>query len=90
MCSIWAAVASKTAVYAFEAESQNFALLNRNTWINRLAGQVAALPLAIADTVGLDKLYLSEFIAGGSCHNQGEALDFREQPLVRRHINYET
>jgi hypothetical protein len=69
MCSIWAAVASKTAVYAFEAESQNFALLNRNIWINRLAGQVAALPLAIADTVGLDKLYLSEFIAGGSCHN---------------------
>jgi FkbM family methyltransferase len=82
MYSIWAAVASKTTVYAFEPESQNFALLNRNIWINRLAGQVTALPLAIADTVGLDKLYLSEFVAGGSCHNYGEAVDFREQPLA--------
>jgi len=82
MYSIWAAIAKKSIVYAFEPESQNFALLNRNIWVNGLGGQVTALPLAIADRVGLDKLYLSEFVAGGSCHNFGEAVDFREQPLA--------
>lgn len=68
-------------VYAFEPESQNYALLNRNIYLNRLGDRVAAYCVAIADTEGFSHLYLSEFMPGSSCHNFGEAIDFRYRPL---------
>ena len=42
MYSIWSAVTRKARVYAFEPESQNYALLNRNIAVNQLGGQVKA------------------------------------------------
>ena len=81
MYTIWAAKSRGVEVYAFEPESQNYALLNRNIHLNGLAGSVHAYCLAISDAAGLSELHLSDFMAGGSCHTLGERLDFKHEPM---------
>jgi FkbM family methyltransferase len=76
MYTIYAAVMRDARVFAFEPESQNFALLCRNIALNRVADRVTAWPCAISDRPGLDRLHISEFVAGGSCHSFGEAVNF--------------
>jgi FkbM family methyltransferase len=68
-------------VYAFEPESQNYALLNRNIVLNQLDKTVDAYCMGLSDASGLSRLHLSDLRVGGSCHSVGEALDFRHQPL---------
>ena len=81
MYSVWAAKTRGVRVFAFEPESQNFALLNRNIYLNDLGSLVTAYCLAIADSAGLSTLHLSDFHAGGSCHSLGEAVDFKHAPM---------
>lgn len=76
MYTVYAAAMRAARVMAFEPESQNYALLNRNIYSNQLGEKVRAFPLAISDTTALDALYLSRFSAGESCHNFGAAIDF--------------
>lgn len=80
--SLYAATARRCRVYAFEPESQNYALLNRNIQANALDGRITAFPCALSDRVGLDRLYLSRFEAGGSCHSVGAEVDFNLRPRV--------
>jgi len=77
MYTIWAAKTRGIRVYAFEPESQNYALLCRNIVLNGLSGQVVAYCVAISDENAFSLLYLSEFQTGGSCHTFGEKLDHR-------------
>lgn len=81
MYTIYAAVVRGARVLAFEPESQNYALLNRNIYSNRLADRVQAFPIALSDGCMLDNLYLSNFLTGGSCHNFGETVDFGGRPF---------
>ena len=85
--SLYAATARRCRVFAFEPESQNFALLNRNIQANGLDARIAAFPCALSDRVGLDRLYLSRFETGGSCHSFGAEVDFnlntRASPFVQ-------
>ncbi len=81
MYTIWAAKTRAARVFAFEPESQNYALLNRNILLNGLENLVSAYCLAISDQAGLSQLHLSQFGAGGSCHSLGEQVDFRHQPM---------
>lgn len=81
MYTIYAAAVRGARVLAFEPESQNYGLLNKNIFTNRLDALVHAYPVALSDTFGLDKLYLSEFVTGGSCHNFGESVDFDGRPF---------
>jgi len=81
MYTVLAAITRGAKVFAFEPESQNYALLNRNIHDNGLAGRVVAFCTALSDTVGFDRLYLSEFMSGGSCHSFGESIDFRGEAL---------
>jgi FkbM family methyltransferase len=81
MYSLWAAYTRGVIVYAFEPESQNYALLNKNIMSNKLDDKIVAYCVALSDSIGFSKLYLSEFIMGGSCHNFGEAIDFKYEPL---------
>lgn len=76
MYTIYAAVVRGARVLAFEPESQNYALLNRNVYSNRLDSRVQAFPVALADGSSFDKLYLSQFSTGSSCHNFGETVDY--------------
>lgn len=80
MYAIWAAGIAGARVYAFEPESQNYALLNRNIALNGLGERVKAYCLALSDAPGCSELHLSEFLAGGSCHSYGERVDFRLRP----------
>ena len=80
--SVYAATARRCRVYAFEPESQNFALLNRNIQANGLDARITAFPCALSDRVGLDRLYLSRFETGGSCHSFGAEVDFKLETRV--------
>jgi FkbM family methyltransferase len=80
MYTVYAAVLRKMKVFAFEPESQNYALLNANIEANGISDRVLAFPLAMSDTLSPDKLYMSEFQIGGSCHSFGEEVGFDLKP----------
>lgn len=80
MYTIFSAATRKATVFAFEPESQNFALLNSNIASNRLGDRVTAYPLALSDRTQADKLFLSEFKPGGSCHSIAESVGFDLKP----------
>ena len=82
MYTVWAAKTRGVRVFAFEPESQNFALLNRNIVLNDIGSRVSAYCLAISDVAGLSQLHLSNFQAGDSCHSLGEQLDFKHEPMT--------
>jgi FkbM family methyltransferase len=82
MYSVWAAKTRGVRVFAFEPESQNFALLNRNILMNGLGPRVSAYCIALSDVAGLSQLHLSNFMAGDSCHSLGEQVDFRHEPMT--------
>lgn len=79
MYTIWAAKTRGVRTFAFEPESQNYALLCRNIVMNGLTGTVVAYCLALADKIDYSLLHLSEFQTGGSCHSFGEKVDFQLQ-----------
>ncbi len=80
MYTVFAAKARGARVFAFEPESQNYAILNQNILLNGVDHLVQAYCIALSDRTGLDKLYLSDFDAGGSCHSYGAPLDFNNRP----------
>lgn len=77
MYTVFAAGLRGAQVYAFEPESQNYALLCRNIVLNNLSGRVLAWPCALSDEEKFDRIYLSNFAYGGSCHAFGEQRDFQ-------------
>jgi FkbM family methyltransferase len=87
MYTIYAAVARGAQVVAVEPESQNYALLNANIHLNGVSSSVTAYCLGLSNVRGLDKLYLSGFQAGTSCHSVGEEVGFdlkpRHSPFVQ-------
>ena len=80
MYSLLGAMTRRLTVFAFEPESQNYAVLNANIAANNLSGQVVAFPLALSDRMQLDRLFLSQFSIGGSCHSFGEMVGFDLKP----------
>jgi FkbM family methyltransferase len=74
------AAARGLRVYAFEPESQNFAILNANIALNGLQDRITAYPICLSDTLKIDRLYLSDFTAGGSCHSFGAEVGFDLKP----------
>lgn len=78
MYTLAAAVGRNCQVFAFEPESQNYALLNANIALNRAGDRVVAYCAALTDKTRFDRLYLSEFDpdGGGSCHSFGAEVDF--------------
>lgn len=75
-----AAAAIGSQVFAFEPESLNFALLNRNIFENDLGSRVKAFCAALSDKQEFGNLFLSNFEEGGSCHSFGEEVDFHLKP----------
>jgi FkbM family methyltransferase len=67
-------------VFAFEPESQNYALLNRNIAVNGIGDLAMAYCVALSDRAGYDRLFLSNGIAGSSCHSLGESVDHNNRP----------
>jgi len=81
MYTIWAAMTRSVQVYAFEPESQNYALLNRNILTNDLGGRVKAYCMGLSDQAGLFDLHMADMRVGGSCHAVDEPLDAFLKPL---------
>jgi len=80
MYTVWAAKTRGVKVFAFEPESQNYALLNMNLFMNGLSEQVSAYCLALSSAAGFDHLHLARFEPGGSCHAFGAPLDPNLKP----------
>ncbi len=78
--TVFAALAREAKVFAFEPESQNYALLNENVRLNGLAERVTAICAGLSDRPGISRLYLSQPMAGGSCHSLGAEVGFRLEP----------
>jgi len=72
MYSIYAAVVSGAKVYSFEPESQNYAEINKNIFLNNLHGRVLAYSLALGNENKVSKLHLSRFVQGSSEHDFDE------------------
>lgn len=75
MYSIFAAKTRGVRVYAFEPESQNYALLYKNIVLNGVSDRVTGYCAALSDEEIFSLLHLSDFHFGGSCHTFGAALD---------------
>ena len=70
--TIYAGVNKKAEnILAFEPDSLNYAILNKNVFINGLYDRVACYNIAFSDSSRLDYLYLSVLDPGSSCHNFG-------------------
>ena len=82
MYTIFAARTRGARVFAFEPESQNYAILNRNIHLNGLSGRVTAYCSALSDRAGFAELHVSLFLPGASCHSYGASLDHNNQPTV--------
>jgi FkbM family methyltransferase len=82
MYSLCAARFRDVKVYAFEPESQNYAVLNQNIHRNRLQDRVTAYCVALSDGTRYDALYLGEFVIGGSCHTFGERTGPDGKPMA--------
>ena len=85
MYTIWAAKTRGARVYAFEPESQNYALLYRNIVLNDLAHLVTGYCAAVSDEERFSLLHLSHFHLGGSCHTFGAAQGIDLQPRRSRY-----
>jgi len=76
--SLWAAKKAAARVYAFEPESQNYAVLNKNILKNKADDLINAYCIALSDQNKISKLYLCGFMAGDSCHAFDEALNTQD------------
>lgn len=87
MYSVYAGVMRECRVFAFEPESQNYAILQRNFVANELGGRAIGWCAALSDAEAVDRLYLSQFSPGGSGHFFGESRDTflreRDSPVVQ-------
>ena len=62
--SVYAAIIVGCKTYAFEPESQNFAVLNKNIYFNRLHELLVAYHIGISDQTRLTNLNLSNLETG--------------------------
>jgi FkbM family methyltransferase len=94
MYTIYAARQRGAKVYAFEPESQNFALLVKNIVINKINSLVVPFCAALSDSVSINTLYLSDFAwdGGSSCHSFGAEVGFdlkpRKSPVTQGCLSY--
>jgi len=73
MYSVYAGAISGARVFSFEPESQNYADLNQNIFINGLHRRVSAFCVAMSDADKVDYLYLSRFGPSYSHHDFGQS-----------------
>lgn len=55
-------------VFSFEPDSQNYAILNRNIFLNKFDKRIQALNLALSNKMTVTKIMLSRFMGGYSLH----------------------
>lgn len=78
--TLWAAKNKLTKTYAFEPESQNYALLNQNIYLNQIGHLVKAYNLCLSDKIGVGDFYITDMMPGGSCHQFDSIVNFKGEP----------
>ena len=68
MYTMWAALTRGARVYAFEPESQNYAVLCKNIFFNDAQERVSAYCLAVSNETKISHLNLNGFSAGAARH----------------------
>jgi hypothetical protein len=84
--TIFASVFSRAQVFSFEPESQNYALLNRNILLNKVADRVVAWCCALSNESKFDRLYLSQTQAAGSGHEFGAEVTPELKPTRAQYL----
>lgn len=80
--SLWSAIHRKVRVYAFEPESQNFALLCQNIYLNNLQDRIVPLCLSVSDVNKLGILSVTELDPGSSCHQFDSTKNFKGEETL--------
>lgn len=78
--TLWAAKNKNTQTYAFEPESQNYALLNQNIFVNGLSHKIKAYNLCLSDKIGMGDFYITDMMPGGSCHQFDSIVNYKGEP----------
>lgn len=77
--SVYAAKKGVKRVISIEPESQNYGLLNRNVYLNKLSHKILALNIGMSDHDGIETLFIPVFQAGGALNNMGESINFKKE-----------
>ena len=77
--TLFAAIVSKTQVFAFEPESSNYYTLMENIILNNLIDKISAYPIGLSNKTEITSLFIDSFSRGGSHHMIGESLDHNLQ-----------
>ena len=77
--TLFAAIVSKTQVFAFEPESSNYHTLMENIILNNLIDKISAYPIGLSNKTEITSLFIDSFSIGGSHHMVGESLDHNLQ-----------
>jgi FkbM family methyltransferase len=79
--AIYAAKARNCRVYAFEPSVFNLELLARNIFLNKLQTQVAIIPVALTDRLGVNPFRMTTTAWGGALSTFGQNFDQDGAPL---------
>lgn len=71
-------------VFAFEPQSNNYHVLNKNIYINDLADNIAAYCVAVSGKTEFSKLYIPKYIPGGNRSQFGQE-DIRNMRVPTSH-----
>jgi FkbM family methyltransferase len=77
--SIYAAKCGVKKVISIEPESQNFGLLNKNVYLNKLSAKIIGLNVGFSDCNGVDFLFIPKFYPGSALNNLGDNLNYKKE-----------
>ena len=79
-------LAGRGKVYSFEPESQNYASLNRNVYLNGLSDSIVTLCVAVSDSSTIDTFHVRGHLrAGEAIHQFRQAKDDFDRPFTPVH-----
>ena len=77
--SIYAAKRGANKIISIEPESQNFGLLNKNIYLNKLSSKIVGLNIGFSDHDGIDSLFIPKFYPGSALNNLGDNLNYKKE-----------
>jgi len=72
-------------VFAFEPQSINYYLLNKNIYLNKLENNITSYCVAVSGNSEFSKLYIPKFIPGGNRSQFGKE-DLKNMKISANHI----
>ncbi len=75
--SLYAAAHRNCQVFAFEPESQNYACLNKNIYLNHLSSRIHAFNVGLDEATKATELHLGSFQSGAANHSVGQAVNVK-------------